>query len=121
MERSLHPTEAKNLRTDISKRIRESFTLSIGAFAKMVQFRAKRGLSAHNFCHEESDYRILSLKFEDGTVVKMINVHGFYSEDENKFVFIDEKNVAVLVIQSCLTLCDSMDCSLPGSSGHGIL
>ena len=55
MERSLHPTEAKNLRTDISKRIRESFTLSIGAFAKMIQFRAKRGLSAHDFCHEESD------------------------------------------------------------------
>ena len=24
------------------------------------------------------------------------------------------------VIQSCLTLCDSMDCSLPGSSIHGI-
>ena len=22
--------------------------------------------------------------------------------------------------QLCLTLCDSMDCSLPGSSGHGI-
>ena len=26
-----------------------------------------------------------------------------------------------LVSQSCLTLCDSMDCSLPGSSVHGIL
>ena len=25
------------------------------------------------------------------------------------------------VIQSCLTLCDLMDCSLPGSSVHGIL
>ena len=24
-------------------------------------------------------------------------------------------------LQSCLTLCDSMDCSLPGSSVHGIL
>ena len=23
-------------------------------------------------------------------------------------------------VQSCLTLCDSMDCSLPGSSVHGI-
>ena len=28
---------------------------------------------------------------------------------------------ACLVAQSCLTLCDSMDCSLPGSSVHGIL
>ena len=24
------------------------------------------------------------------------------------------------VVQSCLTLCDPMDCSLPGSSVHGI-
>ena len=27
----------------------------------------------------------------------------------------------MLVAQSCLTLCDPMDCSLPGSSVHGIL
>ena len=27
----------------------------------------------------------------------------------------------VLVSQSCLTLCDPMDCSLPDSSVHGIL
>ena len=26
-----------------------------------------------------------------------------------------------LVSQSCLTLCNSLDCSLPGSSAHGIL
>ena len=29
--------------------------------------------------------------------------------------------VKVLVAQSCLTLCNSMICSLPGSSVHGIL
>ena len=29
--------------------------------------------------------------------------------------------VKVLVVQLCLTLCDPMDCSLPGSSIHGIL
>ena len=29
--------------------------------------------------------------------------------------------LCVLDAQSCLTLCDSMDCSLPGSSVHGIL
>ena len=28
---------------------------------------------------------------------------------------------AALVTQSCLTLCDPMDCSPPGSSVHGIL
>ena len=29
--------------------------------------------------------------------------------------------VVVLVTQSCVTLCNPMDCSLPGSSVHGIL
>ena len=29
--------------------------------------------------------------------------------------------VKVLVFQSCLTLCNPMDCSPPGSSVHGIL
>ena len=31
------------------------------------------------------------------------------------------QEVEVLVAQSCQTLCDPMDCSLPGSSVHGIL
>ena len=31
------------------------------------------------------------------------------------------RKVKVLVIQSCPTLCDPMDCSLPGSSVHRIL
>ena len=29
--------------------------------------------------------------------------------------------MCVLVAQSCLTLCDPMDYSMPGSSGHEIL
>ena len=29
--------------------------------------------------------------------------------------------VCVLVAQLCLTLCDTKNCSLPGSSAHGIL
>ena len=29
--------------------------------------------------------------------------------------------IKVLVVQLCLMLCNSMDCSLPGSSAHGIL
>ena len=32
-----------------------------------------------------------------------------------------ERKGEVLVAQLCLTLCDSRDCSLPGSSVHGIL
>ena len=45
----------------------------------------------------------------------------------NKFHPVDFKGlcmfvcVCVLVAQSCQTLCDPMDCSLPGSSVHGIL
>ena len=31
------------------------------------------------------------------------------------------RKVKVLVSQSCVNLCDPMDCSLPGSSVHGIL
>ena len=31
------------------------------------------------------------------------------------------KKKKVLVTQSCLTVCDTMDCSLPGPSVHGIL
>ena len=31
------------------------------------------------------------------------------------------EKVKVLVAQSCLTLCDPMNCSLPGFSVHGIL
>ena len=31
------------------------------------------------------------------------------------------KSMKVLVVQLCLTLCDPVDCSLPGSSVHGIL
>ena len=30
-------------------------------------------------------------------------------------------SVCMLVTQSCLTLCNPMDCSLPGFSVHGIL
>ena len=32
-----------------------------------------------------------------------------------------ENRIICLVAKSCLTLCDPMDCSLPGSSVHGIL
>ena len=35
-------------------------------------------------------------------------------------IFHAEYEAQVLVTQSCLTLCNPMDCSLPGSSVHGI-
>ena len=34
--------------------------------------------------------------------------------------FSEEKETESEVAQSCPTLCDPMDCSLPGSSAHGI-
>ena len=37
------------------------------------------------------------------------------------FSTLEFKAVCVSVAQSCLTLSDSTDCSLPGSSVHGIL
>ena len=38
------------------------------------------------------------------------------------FIIIIQVNTVCvcLVAQSCLTLCDSLDCSLPGSSVHGV-
>ena len=35
--------------------------------------------------------------------------------------YLFQKVFSVLVTQSCPTLCDPMDCSLPGFSVHGIL
>ena len=32
-----------------------------------------------------------------------------------------ERLVCIKPLQSSLTLCDSMDCSLPGSSVHGVI
>ncbi|MBR2466757.1 MAG: hypothetical protein IKB38_07520 [Clostridia bacterium] len=49
--------------------------------------------SAIIFYHGDAEYDILNLEFEDGTVVKVINNHGFYCVEENKFVFISEANV----------------------------
>ena len=39
----------------------------------------------------------------------------------NHFSLLIQKRVKALIIQSCLTLCDAMDYSLPGSSIQGIL
>ena len=37
------------------------------------------------------------------------------------WTFICQSQGHAKLLQSCLTLCNSMDCSLPGSSAHGIL
>ena len=38
-----------------------------------------------------------------------------------KVICILVNEMCAKLFQSCLTLCDSMDCSPPGSSVHGIL
>ena len=47
---------------------------------------------------------------------------AFNCEDHNKLwkICLPKWKVKVLVAQSCLTLCNPMDCSLPGSSFQGI-
>lgn len=49
------------------------------------------------FYHGDDMYRVINLNFADGTTVKAINVHGFFDAESNKFVFIDEGNVASYV------------------------
>ena len=44
--------------------------------------------------HGDAEYNIASLKFSDGTVVKMINSHGFFDVDANNFVYITQSNVS---------------------------
>ena len=44
--------------------------------------------------------------------------------EKKQILYLELKNIIVggmLVAQSCLTLCDSMDCSPPDSSVHRIL
>ena len=47
--------------------------------------------------HGFGEYEIVALTFEDGTVVKTINGHGFYDVEEKKFVILNEGNVADFV------------------------
>ena len=50
---------------------------------------------------------------------KSLTLHIVYKEIA--FLTYQAYQVKVLVVQSCLTLCDPIDCRLPGSSVHGIL
>ena len=47
--------------------------------------------------HGYAKYTVVSLTFSDGTVINTINGHGFFDKDENKFVIINEDNVAQYV------------------------
>ena len=43
--------------------------------------------------HGVDEYTVISLRFDDGTVVNAINSHGFFDTDENNFVYITDENV----------------------------
>ncbi len=45
------------------------------------------------FYHGNDNYKVISLTFDDGSIVKVISSHGFFDVDANEFVFIDEANV----------------------------
>ena len=46
-----------------------------------------------NDVEPEGIYRIVNLKFSDGTIVKVVYEHGFFDLDENKYVYIREDNM----------------------------
>ena len=50
--------------------------------------------------HEADEFRVINLKFADGTVARVIVDHGFFNVEENNFVFIDEQNVDSYVGQN---------------------
>ena len=52
------------------------------------------------FRHGYDNYRVLTLNFENNTVVKVIENHGFYHMERNGFVFIDESNVESFIGES---------------------
>ena len=51
--------------------------------------------------------------------MKLHIYNSMYMKVWNREIWRDRKHISE-VTQSCLTLCDPMDCSLPGSSVHGI-
>ena len=49
------------------------------------------------------------------------NLNSSWEKGKEKFLFLFKWKVKVLIAQSYLTLWNPMDCSLPGSSIHGII
>lgn len=47
--------------------------------------------------HGYDTYKVVSLTFDDGTVVNTINGHGFFDKDTNEFVVLSENNVEAYI------------------------
>ena len=67
----------------------------------------------------EAPLKFLLMVFSCAGVSFISQLHA-YPSTRLPFLFTTVK-VKMLVTQSCPTLCDSLDCTLPGSSVHGIL
>ena len=67
------------------------------------------------FKYLNSSYSVLT------TVLSTLKIltHFIFKQFHEAFSYFIEEKVKVLVVQSCLTLCDPMDCSPPGSSVLG--
>ena len=60
-------------------------------------------------------------KFHDHVHRKSQRIHRKTIRTNKPFSKVSGHSEIVIVTQSCSTLCDPMDCSLPGPSVHGIL
>ena len=79
-------------------------------------FRMKLG--GWLYCSQNQNIRVLSMFFSHPTKERGRKSNRGCTPQIGGAYFL---KVKVLVAQSCLTLFDPMDCSLPGSSLHGIL
>ena len=57
---------------------------------------------------------------ESDTIEQLTHINAVFSKKLAFKIFLKNRE-KVLVAQPCPTLCNPMDCSLPGSSVHGIL
>jgi len=52
---------------------------------------------AYIIYHGDANYRVITLRFNDGTTVDMIGEHGFFDVTTGQYEFIDEENVSSYV------------------------
>ena len=65
-------------------------------------------------------FEFLGVSLHKTFFLQYIHIYIFFKEQGFKNLMMQELTVHVcLVVQSCPTLCTSMDCSPPGSSLHG--
>ena len=84
---------------------------------KISQWNWKRSNSPKSCREKQRPELHLNFAFSVFTVSLFPTV---WWESADESVIVSEMKVKVLVAQSCLTLCDPMDCSSPGFSIYGI-